>query len=148
MQISIDTDTLETILAHSVTAAHLASKLDHTVVTEELTKSVHEIGNIIEKLLSWPYIPRQTEKPGQMGKPEFSVANAVDDLRQLVARVDALANAAENLLDGVFWVDHGVDSIKFDRLAHLVGATTDAVQTVMEAGDWLAAELSARRTGD
>jgi hypothetical protein len=83
-----------------------------------------------------------------MGKPEFSVANAVDDLRQLVARVDALANAAENLLDGVFWVDHGVDSIKFDRLAHLVGATTDAVQTVMEAGDWLAAELSARRTGD
>lgn len=76
-----------------------------------------------------------------------SVANAVDDLRQVVARVDALANAAENLFDGVFWVSHGVDSIKFDRLAHLVSATTDAVQAAMEAGGWLAVELSTRRTG-
>jgi hypothetical protein len=53
MQISTDTDILETIFAHSVTAAHLASKLDNTIVVEELTKSVSEIGNIIENLLGW-----------------------------------------------------------------------------------------------
>jgi hypothetical protein len=82
-----------------------------------------------------------------MDKPEFSVANAVDDLLQWVARIDALANATESLLDGVFWVDNNVDSIKFDRLAHLVGATADAVQAAMEAGGWLAVELSTRRTG-
>jgi ABC-type transporter Mla subunit MlaD len=72
----------------------------------------------------------------------FSVANAVDDLRQLVAKADALAHATENLFEQVIWVEDGDDRRRLERLAHLVGATAEAVQAAVEAGDELAVELA------
>jgi ABC-type transporter Mla subunit MlaD len=75
----------------------------------------------------------------------FNVANAVDDLRQLVAKADALAHAAENLFDQVIWVEDGDDRRRLERLAHLVGATAEAVQAAAEAGDELAVELANHR---
>jgi len=72
----------------------------------------------------------------------FSVANAVDDLRQLVAKADALAHATENLFEQVIWVEDGDGRRRLERLAHLVGATAEAVQAAVEAGDELAVELA------
>lgn len=72
----------------------------------------------------------------------FNVTNAVDDLRQLVARADALAHATENLFEQVIWVEDGDDRRRLERLAHLVGATAEAVQAAVEAGDELAVELA------
>jgi hypothetical protein len=72
----------------------------------------------------------------------FNVANAVDDLRQLVAKADALAHASENLFEQVVWGEDGDDRRCLERLAHLVGATAEAVQAVAEASDGLAAELA------
>jgi hypothetical protein len=78
---------------------------------------------------------------------DFDVANAVNQLRQLVAKADALANAAADLFDNVIRVDDVDDRRRLERLAHLVGATAEAVHVAMEAGDRLATELATRRAG-
>jgi hypothetical protein len=72
----------------------------------------------------------------------INVTEAVDDLRQLVAKADALAHATENLFEQVIWVEDGDDRRRLERLAHLVGATAEAVQAAVEAGDELAVELA------
>ncbi|MEO7730297.1 MAG: hypothetical protein ABIY55_04950 [Kofleriaceae bacterium] len=72
----------------------------------------------------------------------FNLASAVDDLRQLVAKADALAHASEELFEQVIWVEDGDDHRRLERLAHLVGATAEAVEAAMDAGDELAAELA------
>jgi hypothetical protein len=74
----------------------------------------------------------------------FDVACAVDELRQLIAKADALAHAAEDLFEGIAWLD-GDDRRRLERLAHLVGATVEAVQAAMDAGAEIASELSAQR---
>ena len=45
------------------------------------------------------YDAEPEEEPTQHGELEFNVADAVDDLRQLVTRVDAVITAAESHLD-------------------------------------------------
>jgi hypothetical protein len=46
-----------------------------------------------------PSARKVTKEPTQDRTPEFNVANAVNDLRQLIAKADALAHAAEDLSD-------------------------------------------------
>ena len=77
----------------------------------------------------------------------YDVAGAVDDLRQLIARAEALATAAEGLFDNVFHVDDEDARRRLERVAHLIGATVSAVQGAMEASDELATELAKRRPG-
>jgi hypothetical protein len=77
----------------------------------------------------------------------LNVADAVDDLRQLIARADALANAAEDLFNNPFQVKDREDRCRLERVAHLVGATAAAVQAAKEAGDQLASALSSHGTG-
>ena len=76
----------------------------------------------------------------------FDVANAVDDLRQLIAKADALAHASEDLFEQVIWVEDGDDRRRLERLANLVGATAEAVQAAADAGDELAAELTTHKS--
>jgi hypothetical protein len=76
----------------------------------------------------------------------FDVADAVDELRQLVAKVDALAHATEDLFDQVIWVEDADDRRRLERLAHLVGATAEAVEAAVEASDELAAKLAEHRS--
>jgi len=59
-----------------------------------------------------------------------------------LAEADALAHATENLFEQVIWVEDGDDRRRLERLAHLVGATAEAVQAAVEAGDELAVELA------
>lgn len=95
--------------------------------------------------------------------PRFDVVSAVDDLRQLVARADAMASAAEDLFDRLTWDcdgsadtdtgddgdDHGDedDDRPLERLAHLMGATAEAVRAAARAGDQIAADLVQYREG-
>lgn len=72
----------------------------------------------------------------------LDVAGAVDDLRQLIARADALANAAEDLFNNPFDVNDREGRCRLERVAHLVGATAAAVQAAKEAGDQLASALA------
>jgi hypothetical protein len=71
----------------------------------------------------------------------LNVANEVDDLRQLVAKANALAHASEDLFEQVIWVGDDDDRRRLERLAHLVGATAEAVAAAVEAGAELAAKL-------
>jgi len=73
------------------------------------------------------------------------VADAVDDLRLLIARAEAFASAAEFLFDDVVQVEDSEDRRHLERIAHLIGATSSAMQAVLEATDELAADLSTRR---
>jgi hypothetical protein len=93
--------------------------------------------------------PQPVEESTQDGEPEFNVANAVDDLRQFVAKADALAHAAEDLFERVLWGerDDEEDRRRMERLAHLVGATVEAVETAMETGDEIAAQLAKHQRG-
>lgn len=89
----------------------------------------------------------QSTKPKQAPESQFDVANAVDDLRQLIAKADALAHATEDLFDRVFKPDDDEDVRRLERLAHLVGATAEAVHAAVEAGSELAADLLVHRAG-
>lgn len=77
----------------------------------------------------------------------MNVADAVDDLRQLIAKADALAHATEGLFDESVRVEDVGDRRTLEHLAHMIGATAGAVERAREAGDELAAELSSRRKG-
>jgi len=98
--------------------------------------------------------------------PRFDVVSAVDDLRQLVARADAMASAAEDLFDRLTWDCDGSDDTDdtdtgddgddqgdddgdrpLERLAHLMGATAEAVRAAARAGDQIAADLLQHRGG-
>ena len=96
-----------------------------------------------------PTTPQLAEEPIPDSASEFHVTNAVDDLRQLVAKADALAHAAEDLFERVLWVegDDDEDRRRMERLAHLVGATAEAVEAAVEAGDELAARLAKHQLG-
>jgi len=76
------------------------------------------------------------------------VAAAVDDLQQLVAKADALAHASEDLFERVIWGGELEDRRQLERIAHLIGATAEAVEIAVEAGHELAALLAKRRSGD
>lgn len=78
------------------------------------------------------------------GDRHFDAAGAVDALRQLVARVDALAHATETLLDQMLWNDDDDDDARrrLEHLAHLMGATAEAARVAVDAGSELASELA------
>ena len=77
----------------------------------------------------------------------YDVADAVDDLRQRIARAEALATAAAGLLDDVFHLSDDDERRRMERVAHLIGATVSTVQSAMEASDALATELVKRPQG-
>ena len=72
----------------------------------------------------------------------FNIASAVDDLRQLVTKAEALAHASEDLFEQVIWVEDADDRRRLERLAHLVGATAEAVDAAVAAGSELAFKLA------
>ena len=76
------------------------------------------------------------------GQRHFDAAIAVDGFRQMVARVDALAAATEDLFERVIWNREDDDNAhRLEHLAHLMGATTEAARAAVDAGSELAAEL-------
>jgi hypothetical protein len=67
-------------------------------------------------------------------KPE-----AFDDLRTAVAKVDALAAAAEQAFDNAIWPP-GADRQQVERIAHLVGASRETAESALCAVDALNAD--------
>lgn len=76
------------------------------------------------------------------------VVDAVDDLRQLIAKADALATATEDMFNNPIAVKDREDRCRLERVAHLVGATAAAVQAAKEAGNELASALAGGRAGE
>jgi hypothetical protein len=85
----------------------------------------------------------------------FDVAGAVDILREIIARTDALVCATEHQLERFTWRsddedegydDNDNDARRMEHLAHLLGAAKEAARAAVMAGDQIAAELVNRRT--
>ena len=79
---------------------------------------------------------------------DFDLAAAVDALCQLVGRADALARATEDLFERGRWGDDGDgddDERRLERVAHLLGATVEAVRAAVIAGNRIAGELAVGR---
>lgn len=151
MQIEIDTEILETIFTYATRAARLTSYLDDpiavdgTIVIDEVARSLEKIGRLIAERLGKPYGPRREGAPAQGGESEFDVAVSADSLRQRVARVDALAAAAERFFEEMPWGSKRKrDRRQRERVAHLVGATIEAVRVAVVDGDRLARKLATR----
>lgn len=151
MQIKIDTEILETIFTHATTAARLTGYLDDpivvdgTIVIEEVAKSLEAIGRLIAERLGKPYGPRPEGAPTQGGELKLDIAMSVEGFRQRVARVDALATAAERFFEEMPWGDKRKRGRRqLERVGHLVGATLEAVQVAVVDGDRLARKLATR----
>jgi hypothetical protein len=64
----------------------------------------------------------------------------LDELRNAVAKCEAIAHAAEELFDGTAW-GADVDRQRLERLAHLIGATAEAATAALAACDRLGGVL-------
>jgi hypothetical protein len=78
-----------------------------------------------------------------------AMMSAADELRQLIAKADALASVAEDQFGRVIYVPEGADRRGFERVAHLVGLTATAALAALEASNKLvdAVENALRRAG-
>lgn len=89
----------------------------------------------------------------QLAAIRFDVAGAIDDLRRLVIRAEALACATERQLEQFTWPRHDDEEdegngddrgVWMEHLAHLLGATKESVQAAAYACGVVAAELAKR----
>ncbi len=83
--------------------------------------------------------------------PSFDVAGAVDLLRQLLWRTDALVHATELQFERFTWSGgrpkEGSDDRGLEHLAHLLGAAKEAARAAVTTGDELAADLVKHQSG-
>ena len=81
--------------------------------------------------------------------PRFDVAAAIDVLREIISRTDALVHATEHQLERFTWSgedeEDGEDDRQLEHLAHLLGAAKEAARTAVAAGNQIAAELAKHR---
>jgi hypothetical protein len=86
---------------------------------------------------------------GDLGSGErerrIVVSDALDRLRQLIARVDALVHASEDLFERHSWtadLDDGEARKRArENMAHLLGAATEAIRAAIVAGTEIAVAL-------
>jgi hypothetical protein len=71
----------------------------------------------------------------------------LDDVCQRLGKADAFAHATEELFDQVPPIEDEEVRRRRERLAHLIGATAEALDDALEASNQLAAELVTRRAG-
>jgi hypothetical protein len=94
--------------------------------------------------------PRLSKRPtpdnSDNGAPTFDVAGALDILREVIGRTEALVGASEDLLEQEPWGDDNEgDERRTERLAHLLGAAREAARAAVAAGNQIAAGLAMHR---
>jgi hypothetical protein len=132
MQLTLDSASLENLLELAASAARRVGSMND-VAAAPLSGDIDAIAHALGELLGNRHL---------LATP---IAIEVDWLRQLIAKTDALATAARDLLDEVR--TEGDNPRRGERLAHLVGATAEAALAAVEAGDTLADDLATHRTG-
>lgn len=148
MLISVDTELLNTLNTHVTEAGHLVGDIedeaDDAGTINALAASLDEAGRMLEALLGKTHVaPRRAPAP----ECKLDVANAVDGLRGLIAKADALAHATEQLFEQVVWTENRDERRRRERLAHLVSATAEAVRVAMKVGNKLAVDVVASQAG-
>ena len=125
------------LLAHASSAASIVGHLDdrdRSPGVEQLSDHVDALVHGLGELLGGQ---RQTDEPG----PADEETDAVDELRQLMARADALASTTDEQFSRIVVLTEGDDRRGFKRLAHLVELTAMAVTAASDASARLIATV-------
>lgn len=125
------------LLVHASSAARMVGQLDERAgapAVEQLSDHVDAIVHGLSELLGGH---RPTVEPVPRGEE----ANAADELRQVMARADALASTTDEQFSRIVVLTEGDDRRGFRRLAHLVELTAMAVMAASEASARLIAAV-------
>jgi hypothetical protein len=107
------------LLAHASSAARIVGHLDdrdRSPAVEQLSDHVDALVHGLSELLGGH---RLTDEPVQADEE----TNAVDELRQLMARADALATTTDEQFSRIVVLTEADDRRGFKRLVHLVELT-------------------------
>ena len=75
--------------------------------------------------------------------PTFDIAAAIDILREIIRRTEALVCASEDLLEKDPWGDDsGDDERRAEHLADLIASAKEAARAAVRAGDQIATGLA------
>ena len=125
------------LLAHASSAARIVGHLDdreRSPAVEQLSDHVDALVHGLGELVGGH---RLTDEPVQAEQE----TNAVDELRQLIERADALASTTDEQFSRIVVLTEGDDRRGFKRLAHLVELTAMAVTAASDASAKLIAAV-------
>jgi hypothetical protein len=125
------------LLAHASSGARIVGHLDdrdRSPGVEQLSDHVDALVHGLSEVLGSHGV---TEEPEQAEEE----TNEVDELRQLMARADALASTTDEQFSRIVVLTEGDDRRGFKRLAHLVELTAMAVTAASDASAKLIATV-------
>jgi hypothetical protein len=125
------------LLAHASSAARIVGHLDDrdgSVTLEQLSSHVDALVHGLSGLLG------EHRSTSELA-PEHDETDVIDELRQHMARADALAATTDEQFSRIVVLTEGDDRRGFKRLAHLVEMTALAVSAASEASSKLIATV-------
>jgi hypothetical protein len=169
MQISIDSKVLGLLRAHATSAARIVGNRDASVdddpLSDHIDAIVHELNELLgasctliardavtsadgmaydgtrRRTVAWRGEGRVTHRQLPPGKPTFNVANAVNELRQRIAKAEAFATTVDDLFEEVG------DHRQHERLAWIVTEAATATQGALAACSKLIDDLAKHGRG-
>lgn len=125
------------LLAHASSAARIAGHLDDHARPHALEQLADHADALVHGLSKLLVGHRLTDEPVQVDEE----TNAVDELRQHMARADALASTTDEQFSRIVVLTEEDDRRGFKRLAHLVELTAMAVAAASDASAKLIANV-------
>ena len=137
-QITIDIENLRTLLAHATFAARFIRQHDVLAtgpIAEHINAIAHGLGEVLGEHRRGAQGPSAsaTVDADVISKAAVVVANAFDDVRELVGRAEALVQVAENLFNEVPPSDTEAANRRRGRIRHLMGAVSDSTGAALGA---------------
>ena len=138
IQISIDVESLRTLLAHATFAARYIGQHDVLAIgpiAEHINAIAHGLGEVLGEHGRGARGPSAsaTVDADVISKAAVVVASAFDDARELVGRAEALVQVAEGLFNEVPPSDPGAANRRRGRIRHLMGAVSDSTGAALAA---------------
>ena len=137
-QITIDVENLRTLLAHATFAARFIRQHDVLAtrpIAEHINAIAHGLGEVLGEHRRGTQGPSAsaTVDADVISKAAVVVANAFDDVRELVGRAEALVQVAEDLFNAVPPSDTEAANRRRGRIRHLMGAVSDSTGAALGA---------------
>jgi len=140
-QITIDVENLRTLLAHATFAARFIRQHDVLAtgpIAEHINAIADGLGEVLgehRRGLRGPSASATVDADvaDVISKAAVVVANAFDDVRELVGRAEALVQVAEDLFNAVLPSDTEAANRRRGRIRHLMGAVSDSTGAALVA---------------
>ncbi len=149
--IAIDVENLRTFLAHATFAARSIGQTGP--IAEHINAIANGLGEVLAEHLRGARVPSASATfesdvvtlDDVIRKTAVEVANAFDDLRELVGRAEALVQVAGDMFGEVPPSNAEAASRRRGRIRHLLGAVSDSTGAALVTMDEINKVL--RRTG-